>query len=190
MYYNAPPPANSPGLQHKLSSSHDQSIWSRAHHPVLPNPTSTPNQPPGPQSPGYSVYVNGTPGLHHPAQLAHPPPHPHHQHHNSLHQIFHPPTPPSQNTQQVQMRQSSPTSSAQIVGNPHWQSQMIKAEVSPFPYPNSLILTSATTASYVVNQTPHIIVPVLPPWLPEILPKPLSPSRTLTQNHHPYPTPS
>ncbi|KAF8520339.1 Endonuclease/exonuclease/phosphatase [Hysterangium stoloniferum] len=78
MYYNAPPPASSPGLQHKMSNPHDQSIWSRAHHPVLSNPAATATQPQGPQSPGYS---------------------------------------------------GSPTSSGQIIGNHHWQTQLLKADL-------------------------------------------------------------
>jgi CCR4-NOT transcription complex subunit 6 len=128
MYYNAPPPANSPGLQHKMSNPHDQSIWSRAHLPVHSNGAATATQPQGPQSPGYSVYANGTATMHHPIQISHPPPHPHHQHHNSIHQVF-PPTPPSQNAQQVPLHQGSPTSGGQIVGNHHWQTQLLKAEV-------------------------------------------------------------
>ena len=168
MYYNAPPPANSPGLQHKLSNPHE-SIWSRAHHPALSNPASTPSQPQGPQSPGYSVYTNGTTTMHHPAQLAHPPSHPHHQHHNSLHQIFPPPTPPSQNTQQVSLRQGSPTSNGQIVGNPHWQMQMIKAEVRFFPLHHFPIHLRYWMISYVVNQIHHIIALVHRQWQLEIL---------------------
>ncbi|KAF8588647.1 hypothetical protein K439DRAFT_1334624 [Ramaria rubella] len=172
MYYNAPPPANSPGLQHKLSSPHDQSIWSRAHHPVLSNPAATSNQPQGPQSPGYNVYANGASVLHHPAQLPHPPPHPHHQHHNSLHQIF-PPTPPNQNAQQVSLRSGSPVSNPQIVGNPHWQSQMIKAELcrqsnSPHHRARASAMATRNSAKSAIPITNPNAKP--PPPLPESLP--------------------
>jgi CCR4-NOT transcription complex subunit 6 len=129
MYY----PQQSPGMApHKLPNHHDQSPWSRQHHPVLGPPGSQPGPPPA--SPGYAIYTNGSvnPMQHHPGHHPHPltghPPMPHHHHHNSL---THYPSPPNGHShQQHAVGQGSPGTAANQVITTHWQQQLLKCEVS------------------------------------------------------------
>ena len=124
MYY----PQQSPGMAHKLPNHHEQTPWSRSHHPVLGPPG------PLPASPGYAVYTNGSvnPIQHHPGHHPHPltgnPPIPHHHHHNSLSRY---PSPPNGHTH-PQHVQASPSSAANQLLTPHWQQQLLKCEVSVF----------------------------------------------------------
>lgn len=122
-------PQQSPAVAHKHPSHHDQSPWSRTHHPVLGPPASQ-NIGPPPASPGFPLYTNGSvnPMQHHPAHphaLSHPPI-PHHQHQNSL---SHYPSPPNGHIHTQHMGSGSPGSAASQIISPHWQQQLLKCEV-------------------------------------------------------------
>src|SRR6266702_908883 len=103
MYY----PQQSPGIAHKLSSTHpDPSPWARPTHPFGPPPPS----------PGYPLYTNGN-IPHHMQSL--------HHHQNS---ISHYPSPPSNNGvavnvlgQPIGVGQGSPGSASSQIITPHWQ---------------------------------------------------------------------
>ncbi|KAF8658242.1 hypothetical protein AX16_002019 [Volvariella volvacea WC 439] len=123
-------PQQSPAVAHKLPTHHDQSPWSRAHHPVLAPPGTQPNVAP-PPSPGYTLYPNGNVNPlqhhppHHPHQLsAHPPLQHHHQ--NSL---THYSSPPNGHTHPHVLAQGSPASISNPVLSPHWQQQLLKCEM-------------------------------------------------------------
>jgi len=111
MYY----PQQSPGIAHKLSSTHpDPSPWARPTHPYGPPPPS----------PGYPLYTNGT-MPHHMQSL--------HHHQNS---ISHYPSPPSNGGvsvnvlgQTLGVGQGSPGSASSQIITPHWQQQLLKCEV-------------------------------------------------------------
>ena len=111
MYY----PQQSPGIAHKLSSTHpDPSPWARPTHPFGPPPPS----------PGYPLYTNGN--IPHHLQSIH-----HHQ--NS---ISHYPSPPSNGGvsvnvlgQTISVGQGSPGSASSQIITPHWQQQLLKCEV-------------------------------------------------------------
>jgi CCR4-NOT transcription complex subunit 6 len=131
-------PQQSPGIAHKLPNHHDQSPWTRSHHPVLGPPGSQPpNVGPPPPSPGYAIYTNGNvnPMQHHPAHhphplTAHPPMQHHHHHQNSLTRY---PTPPNGHSlQQHVLTSGSPANGAGQIITPHWQQQLLKCEVCHF----------------------------------------------------------
>jgi hypothetical protein len=110
MYY----PQQSPGIAHKLSSTHpDPSPWARPTHPYGPPPPS----------PGYPLYTNGS-MPHHMQSL--------HHHQNS---ISHYPSPPSNGVsvnvlgQTLGVGQGSPGSASSQIITPHWQQQLLKCEV-------------------------------------------------------------
>ena len=111
MYY----PQQSPGIAHKLSSTHpDPSPWARPTHPFGPPPPS----------PGYPLYTNGS-MPHHMQSL--------HHHQNS---ISHYPSPPSNGGvtvnvlgQTLGVGQGSPGSASSQIITPHWQQQLLKCEV-------------------------------------------------------------
>jgi hypothetical protein len=111
MYY----PQQSPGIAHKLSSTHpDPSPWARPTHPFGPPPPS----------PGYPLYTNGN-IPHHMQSL--------HHHQNS---ISHYPSPPSNGGvsvnvlgQSLSVGQGSPGSTSSQIITPHWQQQLLKCEV-------------------------------------------------------------
>lgn len=115
-------------VPHKHSGHHDQSPWSRTHHPVLGPPGSQTIGPP--PSPGYALYTNGSvnPMQHHPGHphtLSHPTMH---QHQNSL---SHYPSPPNSHTL-PQMTHSSPGSAPSQIITPQWQQQLLKCDVRLF----------------------------------------------------------
>lgn len=125
MYY----PQQSPGINPKLANPHDQSPWTRPHHPILVAPGSQSSVGPPPPSPGYALYANGSvnPLQHHPGHhpLSHPPLQ--HHHHNSL---THYPSPPNGTSHpQHPYAQGSPASVNGQIMSQHWQQQLLKCEV-------------------------------------------------------------
>ncbi|KAG6820282.1 hypothetical protein H0H93_002894 [Arthromyces matolae] len=150
MYY----PQQSPGIAHKLANHHDQSAWSRPHHPVLGPPGSQANVGPPPPSPGYALYTNGNvnPMQHHPHH-PHTMPLQHHHHQNSL---SHYPSPPNGHTlQQHVLSQGSPA--GQIM-SPHWQQQLLKCEMirssrSPFARARASAMASRTVTKAAIPIT-------------------------------------
>ncbi|KZT21426.1 hypothetical protein NEOLEDRAFT_1139540 [Neolentinus lepideus HHB14362 ss-1] len=126
MYY----PQQSPGIAHKLPGSHhDQSPWTRSHHPVLGPPGAQNSVGPPPTSPGYPLYNGNVHALHHHhGPFSHPiPGHPTgHHHQNSL---SHFPSPPNGHTPQHGISQGSPGSAASQMITPHWQQQLLKCEM-------------------------------------------------------------
>jgi hypothetical protein len=142
MYYNAP----SPAIPIKLGQQHDP--WNSRQLNGSVQPTS----------PGYAVYTNG---IHSHQQ-------PHHAHSMSIPSVY------SQADQLGSYRTSSPngTPGSQVIGSPHWQQQLLKAEVRP---PIVVLFSHITSRlplfSRVGRPRLHIIELGHPPWLLATLPR-------------------
>ncbi|KAF9446344.1 hypothetical protein P691DRAFT_804344 [Macrolepiota fuliginosa MF-IS2] len=163
MYY----PQQSPGINHKLANHHDQSPWTRPHHPILVAPGSQSTVGPPPPSPGYALYPNGSvnPMQHHPGHhpLSHPPLQ--HHHHNSL---THYPSPPNGTSHpQHPYAQGSPASVNGQIMSQHWQQQLLKCEmVRSSRSPHHRARASAMAARSVAKSAITITNPNKPP--PEV----------------------
>ncbi|KAH9993969.1 Endonuclease/exonuclease/phosphatase [Russula vinacea] len=152
MYY----PQQSPGIAHKLSSTHpDPSPWARPTHPFGPPPPS----------PGYPLYTNGN-IPHHMQSL--------HHHQNS---ISHYPSPPSNGGvsvnvlgQSLSVGQGSPGSTSSQIITPHWQQQLLKCEmIRASRSPHHRARASAMASRTVTKSAIPITNPNKPP--PETITK-------------------
>jgi hypothetical protein len=127
MYYNQPTAAIPIKLSHdpwsvnnpaNIRPIHNHSGHQHQHHQPHAALNGAGGSQPSlnqPGSPGYAVYTNG---------IHHPPQHPTHQHSLSIPSSYGQPEPHQYRTQTP-----NGTPNSQVIGSPHWQQQIMKAEV-------------------------------------------------------------